>query len=199
MGNTVERDTSTRRLSTSRWDGAMVAVALAISAVVGCASAGPTAGTTTARSPERAGGTAPTLVAREVQQVCASFVAAALSIDTTTDQGPGDARVRAARTHGVPELAARLQGHGKDSDWPLLTAHRAHVQVTTQPIVDDPPPAQNDVAAAGVLATRVAVGATHWRHQLSDTAAYCSLRRGPDGWKVADLSFSDSFPAEARR
>lgn len=198
MGNTGDRDTHTGRPSTSRWAaGAMVAVALAITAVASCAPAGSTAGTTTARSPARAGGTAPTPVAREVQQVCARFVSAALSIDTTTDQGPGDARVRAARAHGVPELAARLQGHGKDPDWLLLTAHRAHVEVTTQPIVDDPPPAQNDVAAAGVLATRVAVGAAHWRHQLSDTAAYCSLRRDPDGWKVADLSFSDSSPAGA--
>ncbi|MFL6118871.1 hypothetical protein [Actinophytocola sp.] len=134
----------------------------------------------------------PTTVPPDIQQVCTRFVTTALSMDTTTDRGPADARTRAARAYGVPELAARLQGHGQDPEWSLLVAHHARVQVSTQPVGDDPPPTRDDAAAAGVHAIRVAVGAGTWRQQLSDTVAYCSLRRGPEGWKITDLSFSDS-------
>jgi hypothetical protein len=193
MGDTYARDQSRGQPPTSV-PAAVTAfvVAVTILVIAGCSSLGPT---TTATTPTAAPGSvdpAPTAVPPDIQQVCTRFVVAALSVDTTTDRGPADARVRAARAYGVPELAALLQGHGKDPDWPVLVAHRARVHVSTQPVGDDPPPVRGDEAAAGVHATRVAVGADNWRRQLSDTVAYCTLRRGPDGWKVTDLSFSDS-------
>lgn len=161
-------------------------------AVAGCAAIGSTTATTAPRAASGTADAAPTTVPPDIQQVCTRFVATALSVDTATDRGPADARLRAARAYGVPDLAGRLQGHGKDPDWPLLVAHRARVQVSTQPVDDDPPPARDDVAAAGVYATRVAVGPNNWRQQLADTVAYCSLHRGPNGWQVTDLSFSDT-------
>lgn len=198
MGDTLGRDMGTERLSSVRCVvGTVALAALSMFAAAGCASDSQTTETAAERSATGVGDSTP--VGPDVQRACARFVVTALSIDTTTDRGPGDARTRAARAHGVPELAARMQGHGKDPNWPLLAAHAAHVQVTTQPIADDPPPAQNDVAAAGVLADRVAVGAANWRHQLSETAAYCSLRRTHEGWKVTDLSFSDSSPSGTRQ
>jgi hypothetical protein len=176
---------------------AAVVVAVACLAVAGCSSITHPSATTASGTVSGTVDAAPTTVPRDIQQVCTRFVVAALSVDTTTDRGPADARIRAANTYGVPELAARLQGNGKDPAWPLLVAHRAHVHVSTQPVGDDPPPAQGDTAAAGVHATRVAVGTEGWRQRLSDTVAYCSLRRQPEGWKVTDLSFSDS-PSTSR-
>lgn len=198
MGDTYARDQCRGQPSTSvpAVVSALV-VAVTTLAVAGCSAIGSTTGTTASRTASGTADAVPTTVPPDIQQVCTRFVVTALSVDTATDRGPADARLRAARAYGVPELARRLQGHGKDPDWPLLVAHRARVHISTQPVADDPPPARGDSAAAGVHATRVAVGADTWRQQLSDTVAYCSLHRGPDGWKVTDLSFSDSPTSEA--
>lgn len=193
MGDTYARARDRGRLSTSSSTvGSALVIAVTTFAVAGCSIFGSTTATT---APNTAPGTTdstPTPVPPDVQQMCARFVSTALSVDTTTDRGPADARLRAARAYGVPELAARLQGQGKDPDWPLLAAHRGRVQIAIQPVADDPPPVRGDEAAAGVHASRVAVGADNWRQQLPDTVAYCSLHRRPDGWKITDLTVSDS-------
>lgn len=189
MGDTYAHGQGRRQPSTSVPAVLALVVAVATLAVAGCSAIDPT--TTAATTPSTADA-APTTVPVDIQQVCTRFVATALSVDTATDRGPADARVRAARAYGVPDLPDRLQGHGKDPEWPLLVTHRARVQVSTQPVADDPPPARGDTAAAGVHATRVAVGAHNWRQQMSDTVTYCSLRRGPAGWKVTDVTVSDT-------
>ncbi|MEU3628340.1 hypothetical protein [Amycolatopsis coloradensis] len=124
-------------------------------------------------------------------QACAQFVTAALSVDAGADSGPGDARVRAANQFGVTGLAEQLGGEGRDNTWNLLATHRAHVQVTTEPVGDDPPPVRDDQTGAGVKITRVAI-AGEWRQELDPLVAYCSLRRTGSEWKVSGLTLSDA-------
>jgi len=125
------------------------------------------------------------------QEICGRFTIAALSTDAAIDRGPADARRRAANQFGTPALVDQLAGEGRDHDWPLLTQHRAHVQVATTPVADDPQTPTDTQAAAGVIAHRVAVGPDGWQHALPGTVAYCSLTRGPDGWKVTTVTFTD--------
>jgi hypothetical protein len=133
--------------------------------------------------------TAPAPVPTDVPRVCTGFVTVALSVDAGTDSGPGDARHRAARQFGSAGLGAQLAGEGSDNGWQQLAAHRARVQVTTEPIFDDPPPVRNQ-AGAGVRTTRVAVGTDGWRQALDPVVAYCSLQREGSGWKVTGLTLS---------
>jgi hypothetical protein len=143
---------------------------------------------------------AETTTARDaVEEVCARFAVVALSSDTTIDRGPADARRRAADQFGTPRLAEQLAGEGRDHDWPLLAAHRARVQVDTEPIGDDPPPSTPQRASAGVIARRVAVGDAGWRQDLPSTATYCSLVRTGQGWRVDRVGFTDSTSSGAGR
>lgn len=125
-------------------------------------------------------------------EVCARFAVAALSADSAIDRGPSDARRRAVAQFGTPALIERLGGEGRDHEWSVIAQHRARVQVDTAPIGDDPPAPSADRAGAGVLARRVAVADDGWRQVLASTATYCALVRTSEGWKVADVAFSDS-------
>jgi len=131
-----------------------------------------------------------------VQDLCARFTIAALGSDTTTDAGPADARRRAAQQFGTPALIDRLAGEGRDPRWRVLAEHRGRVQVSTTTVADDPPPQDGDHAGAAVLATRTAVADNGWRDELPSTVAYCALQRTQDGWKVADVTFSDTTNSE---
>lgn len=127
-----------------------------------------------------------------VQDICARFTAMALSSDAEVDRGPADARGRAASTFGTSELAAMLAGEGRDQSWPTLADHKAHIQIVTEPVGDDPPPVQANQASAGVLATRTAIGADGWKQVLPGVVAYCSLIPQDGSWKVAAVTFSDA-------
>lgn len=168
---------------------ATAASVAAILSITGCGSRDP--GPDASR-PTRS---ATAVVRDDLEDTCTRFVISALSVDSTTDRGPADARRRAARDYGSPDLVTSLQGEGRDSDWALLVAHRARVHVTTEPVADDPPPVRTDAGAAGVHATRIAVG-VDWRQRLTDTIVYCSLRHGPDGWRVTRISVSDTIGRE---
>lgn len=147
-------------------------------------------------------GTPGSVAARaEAQNTCGRFVVTALSVDTTIDAGPEEARRRAAQQHGTPELADQLDGHGRDHLWPTLVEHQARVEVQTSPVADDPPPERPDSAAAGVIADRVALSRNGWRQPLPQLVAYCTLAAdrtsppasdGATGWKVAAITFADS-------
>ncbi|WP_158886242.1 hypothetical protein [Amycolatopsis anabasis] len=139
---------------------------------------------------------APAPVPADVQQQCTRFVTAALSVDAATDSGPGEARQRAADQFGIPGLAQQIGGEGRDNGWEQLAAHRAHVEVTTEPVGDDPPPVRGDETGAGVKASRVAI-AEGWRQSLDPLVAYCSLRRDGGGWKITGLTLSDAPDAGA--
>src|SRR5215211_4005180 len=94
----------------------------------------------------------------EARGLCADFVTTALSIDTKTDRGPGEARTRAATRYGIPGLAEQFDGEGNDPAWAQLEQHNARVDVQIEPVDDDPPPVRADEASAAVLATRIAAG-----------------------------------------
>ncbi|ONI88063.1 hypothetical protein ALI22I_20190 [Saccharothrix sp. ALI-22-I] len=126
------------------------------------------------------------------QETCSAFALAALSGDTTVDRGPADARRRAAAQFGTPQLVEQLAGEGRDHDWDALADRGARILVDTRPIGDDPPPMRADRAAAGVVAGRVAVADDGRRQDLTSTAVYCTLVRTDQGWRVADVAFSDA-------
>lgn len=125
-------------------------------------------------------------------EVCARFTVAAVSVDTSTDTGPADARRRAARQYGTADLERTLSGEGRDSAWTDLAARHARVQVDTEPIADDPQPRDDRTASAGVLATATASAPDGWRQKLPTLAVYCSLTRDGREWKVSAVAFSDS-------
>ncbi|WP_309114666.1 hypothetical protein [Saccharothrix sp.] len=131
-------------------------------------------------------------------EVCGRFATLALASDAAVDHGPSDARRRAADQLGTADLAGSLGGEGRDHDWPELARRQARVQVSTDPIGDDPPPVSTR-AAAGVLAHRVAVSQDGWRRQLPDIAVYCSLVRVDGGWRVGRVNFADSSSSGTTR
>lgn len=133
-----------------------------------------------------------TAVPAEIQQVCSDFAATSLAFDTTRDQGPGQARQRAAERFGTPELASRLSAEGRSTAWAMVAARRGRVEVTTAPVRDDPPAPREGRAGAGAVATRVAVGDEGWRHELSTVVTYCALRREDSGWRITDVRLADS-------
>ncbi len=129
--------------------------------------------------------------------LCARFTIAALGSDTATDAGPADARRRAAQQFGTPTLIDGLVGEGRDTTWPILAEHHARVQISIAPVADDPPPQDGEHAGAAVVATRTAVADDGWRRELPSIVVYCALRRTQDGWKVADVIFSDTTNSKA--
>jgi hypothetical protein len=154
----------------------------------GCANRASNAGQTSGPQP----------VAPDIQRVCANFVTTALQVDTTTDTGPVDARRRAARLFGVPELAGQLAGQGNDTAWATLREHRASVKVTTRPITDDPPTPGDGQAAAGVEVSRTALGRDAWQQPLPPAVAYCALRHDGTGWKVTSFTLAADEGQEPR-
>jgi hypothetical protein len=162
----------------------VVATVLTACAAVGNYSADDAGASTTSAS---SGGVQP-----GAQQVCAEFATVALSSDTTVDRDPAAARTRAADFYGTEALRRSLTGAGIDHDWAELAAHHARIAVITDPILDDPPPATADRAAAGVEATATAVGADGWRRDLPSVAVYCTLQRVGAAWRVDDVQLSDA-------
>jgi hypothetical protein len=128
----------------------------------------------------------------EIQQVCSDFTAAALAFDTTRDQGPAQARQRAAARFGTAELEARVGAEAPSAMWATAAAHRGRVEITVTPVRDDPPTPREDRAAAGAVAKRVAVGDDGWRQDLSTVVTYCSLRREAEGWRVVEVRLADA-------
>jgi hypothetical protein len=116
----------------------------------------------------------------------------ALSVDTTIDHSPADARHRAADQFGTSALDGQLTGQGSDATWPTLVARHAHVVVTTTPDDDDVPPATGTQTAAGVIAVPVAVGSDGWRQPLPADVVFCTLNQTSAGWKVAAVAVSDT-------
>lgn len=161
---------------------------LLVCLLTGCVNRATSAGETSAPKP----------VAPDIQQVCANFVTTALQADTTTDTGPADARQRAARLFGTPELARQLAGQGNDTDWATLRKHQASVKVTTRPITDDPPKPRDGQAAAGVEVSRTALGRDTWQQPLPPAVAYCALRHDGTGWKVTSFTLATDEGQEPR-
>ncbi|MFJ8966677.1 hypothetical protein ACIRG5_45510 [Lentzea sp. NPDC102401] len=169
---------------------AALLVTLAAWALTGC-SRDPSGTAPDARAPVPAG--TPAAVPPEIQQVCSDFAAASLAFDTTRDQGPGQARQRAAERFGTPELASRLSAEGRSTTtWNMVAARRGRVEVTTVPVRDDPPAPREGSAGAGAVATRVAVGDAGWRQELSTVVIYCALGREDSGWRVTGVRLADS-------
>jgi hypothetical protein len=127
---------------------------------------------------------------------CGRFAIAALSVDTTIDRGPADARLRAAHEHGTPTLAAAVAGEGRDPAWLLLAERQGRVVVTAEPVEDDLPPPQPDRAAAAVRTRRAALDSTGRREPLPDVVIYCELAKLTEGWKVTAARFVESAATE---
>lgn len=166
---------------------ALIAITLA-----GCAKDGPGSAPDPQPSAMTAAPQSAAATPAEIQQVCSDFAAAALAFDTARDQGPAQARKRAAVQFGTAELEARVGAEAPSTVWTTVAAHRGRVEVTVTPVRDDPPAPREDRAAAGAVAKRVAVGESGWRQELSTMVTYCSLRREAQGWRVADVRLADS-------
>lgn len=176
------------RSARSRVLGLLLVSGLALPACSGPARPDPAPPSATAPSEAATGAQA----RQAAQRVCADFAVAALSVDGVIDRGPADARQRAAAEFGTPALVERLGGEGRDHEWTSIVRRHARVQVDTTPIADDPHAPAEGRAGAGVLARRVAVGKDGRRQELAATATYCSLVATAQGWKVADVAFSDA-------
>jgi hypothetical protein len=127
---------------------------------------------------------------RAASQICARFATLAFGEDTRTDTGPADARRRAARHYGTPELATQLDGQGADATWPLLVAHHAHITVTTT-IENDDPTVTATQATATVVAHAIAEGADGWQQPLPDTVVYCTAARTGTTWTITSVALAD--------
>lgn len=127
-------------------------------------------------------------------QTCRDFALTYVSADTRRDNGPGDARYRAAERYGTRKLArqlatsARSRPSGQFERW---SRHGGHVEITsTNPVRDDPPPTRAGRAAAGFTLSGHVAGEGGWREPYGPMVVYCSLTTTPAGWRVDDVRVS---------
>lgn len=193
---TATRRTSahSRRPQTQGWRP--VGVTLLLLTVTACSATASSREPSTPTPPDSTGSSAVDARRAAAVDVCARFTTTALSVDTATDTGPADARTRAAQQFGTAALVRALTGDGHDPLWDVLVAHRGRVIVKTTTVADDPPTGDSTHMGAAVIAARTAVAEQGWRQELPSTVAYCALTATPAGWKITDVSFTDTTGTE---